>query len=282
MKGMILMTINVENFKGVNDTAIVQSAIDFAFAHKSFKTVLLSDRDYVITGKIVIKEGVKLLFGYGTRFVINGNFRVLELQRNASLEGAYIAIDDVNFNSPVIYLDGKYKYYNTWNKTLIKDINIVNWSGSNKGTGLHLYSNGTGHEISFVNFENINIAGLNTAIRLQSIKPLTGYSWVNANRFTNVSIDDCVQGIVFNSSESIPNECSGNFFINLQIQPSSKTVKLVTISGQYNEFNGMAWDLSLVRNNTLVEFISQSSYNKINIRSIPTSRIVDNGKFNVK
>ncbi len=282
MKGMMLMTINVDNFSGVNDAATVQSAIDYAFSHNRFKTVLLSDRDYYITSKIVIKEGVKLLFGYGTRFVVGGNFRVLELQRNASLEGAYIAIDDVNFNSPVIYLDGKYKYYNTWHKTLIKDINIVNWSGSNKGTGLHLYSYGMGHEISFVNFENINIAGLNTAIRLQSIKPSTGYSWVNANRFTNVSIDDCVQGIVFSSSESIPNECSGNVFTNLQIQPSSKTVKLVTISGQYNEFNGMAWDLSLVRNNTLVEFMSQSSYNKIDIRSIPTSRIVDKGKFNVK
>lgn len=279
---MIVMTILADNFKGANDTATVQAAIDYAFANKGSKTVLLSDRDYVITGKIVIKEGIQLMFGYASRFVIYGNFRVLELQKNASLEGAYIAIDDVNFNSQIIYLDGKYKYYNTWNKTKIKDINIVNWSGSYKGTGLHLYSNGTGHEISFVNFENINIAGLNTAIRLQSVKPSTGYSWVNANRFNDVSIDDCVQGIVFISSESIPNECSGNFFTNIQIQPSAKTVKLLTISGQYNEFYGMAWDLSQVKNNTLVEFTSQSSYNLISIRSIPASRIVDNGRSNVK
>jgi hypothetical protein len=279
---MIFMTILVDNFSGANDTATIQAAIDYAFTHNGSKTVLLSEKDYYITGKIVIKEGVKLLFGYASRFVIYGNFRVLELQRNASLIGAYIAIDDVNFNSPVIYLDGKYKYYNTWNKTLIQDINIVNWSGSYKGTGLHLYSNGTGHEISFVNFQNINMAGLNTAIRLQSIKPSSGYSWINANRFENVSIDDCAQGVIFNSSESIPNECSGNFFTGMQIQPSVKTVKLLTVSGQYNEFQGMAWDLSQVRNNTLVEFTSQSSYNKLNIRSIPASRIVDNGKFNVK
>jgi hypothetical protein len=279
---MIFMTILVDNFSGANDTATIQAAIDYAFTHNGSKTVLLSEKDYYITGKIVIKEGVKLLFGYASRFVIYGNFRVLELQRNASLIGAYIAIDDVNFNSPVIYIDGKYKYYNTWNKTLIQDINIVNWSGSYKGTGLHLYSNGTGHEISFVNFQNINMAGLNTAIRLQSIKPSSGYSWINANRFENVSIDDCAQGVIFNSSESIPNECSGNFFTGMQIQPSVKTVKLLTVSGQYNEFQGMAWDLSQVRNNTLVEFTSQSSYNKLNIRSIPASRIVDNGKFNVK
>jgi hypothetical protein len=276
------MTILVDNFSGANDSAAVQAAIDYAFTHNGSKTVLLADRDYYITSKIVIKEGVRLLFGYASRFVINGNFRVLELQRNASLVGAYIAIDDVNFNSPVIYLDGKYRYYNTWNKTIIQDINIVNWSGSYKGTGLHLYSNGTSHEISFVNFRNINIAGLNTAIRLQSVKPSTGYSWINANRFEDVSIDDCVQGVIFISSESVPNECSGNFFTNMQIQPSVKTVKLLTISSQYNEFHGMAWDLSQVKNNTLVEFTSQSSYNKLNMRSIPASRIVDNGKFNVK
>ncbi|MCM3717687.1 hypothetical protein [Fictibacillus phosphorivorans] len=276
------MTIVVDNFNGANDSAAVQAAIDYAHTYNGNKTVLLADRDYYITSKIVVKEGVRLLFGHASRFVISGNFRVLEIQRNASLVGAYIAIDDANFNSQVIYLDGKYRYYNTWNRTIIQDINIVNWSGSYKGTGLHLYSNGTNHEISFVNFRNINIAGLNTAIRLQSVQPATGYSWINANRFESVSIDDCVQGITFISSESIPNECSGNLFTNLQIQPSGQTVKLMTISSQYNEFHGMAWDLTQVKNNTLVEFTAQSSYNKLDIRSIPASRIVDKGQFNMK
>jgi hypothetical protein len=276
------MTINVDNFSGVNDVATIQAAIDYAFVNNDSKTVLLSDRDYIITGKIIIKQGVKLLFGYGTRFVVYGNFRVIELHRNSSLEGAYIAIDDVNFNSPIIFLDGKYKYYNTWHKTVIRDINIVNWSGSHKGTGVYLYCNGTGHEISFVNFDNINLAGLGTGIQLQSIKPSTGYSWVNANRFNNVSIDDCLQGIIINSNETIPNECSGNQFTNMQIQPSLKTTKLITISGQYNEFHGMAWDIGLVSNNILVEFTSKSSYNTLDIKSIPGSRIADNGQNNKK
>ncbi len=65
---------------------------------------------------------------------------VLELEQNASIEDAYVAINDTKFNSEVIYLDDKYKYYNTWNKIQVKDINIVNWSESNKGTGLSLYA----------------------------------------------------------------------------------------------------------------------------------------------
>ena len=38
----------------------------------------------------LVKQGVKLLFGYGSQFVVEGNFRVLELEKNASIEGAYI------------------------------------------------------------------------------------------------------------------------------------------------------------------------------------------------
>ncbi|MEC2302382.1 hypothetical protein P9H30_25035, partial [Bacillus cereus] len=124
----------VENFKGENDSIKIQSAINKAESSK-IKTVLLDDKKYKITSPIIVKKGVKLLFGYGSQFVVEGNFRVLELEKNASIEGAYITIDDPKFNSEVIYLDGKNKYYNTWNKTQIKDINIINWTETNKGTG---------------------------------------------------------------------------------------------------------------------------------------------------
>lgn len=276
------MSVLVENFQGANDKAKIQAAIDYAQSNED-KLVELANKDYVITGPIVIKEGVKLLFNYGSRFIVYGNFRVIELQKNASLSGAYIAIDDTSFNSVVIYLDGKYKYYNTWNKTKIENVNIINWSGSYKGTGISLYSNGTGHEISFVNFETINFAGLNTALKLQAVKPASGFSWVNANRFINFSIDDCVNGVVLTSSETIPNECSGNQFVNMQIQPSSITNKLFTINGQYNEFNGVAWDLQLITHTRpIVEFTAASSYNTVNFRSIPAEKVIDRGRFNKK
>lgn len=276
------MSVLVENFQGANDKAKIQAAIDYAQSNED-KLVELANKDYVITGPIVIKEGVKLLFNYGSRFIVYGNFRVIELQKNASLSGAYIAIDDTSFNSVVIYLDGKYKYYNTWNKTKIENVNIINWSGSYKGTGISLYSNGTGHEISFVNFETINFAGLNTALKLQAVKPASGFSWVNANRFINFSIDDCVNGVVLTSSETIPNECSGNQFVNMQIQPSSITNKLFTINGQYNEFNGVAWDLQLITHTRpIVEFTPTSSYNTVNFRSISAEKVIDRGRFNKK
>ncbi|EEL28598.1 hypothetical protein bcere0018_23930 [Bacillus cereus Rock1-15] len=271
----------VENFKGENDSIKIQSAINKAESSK-IKTVLLDDKKYKITSPIIVKKGVKLLFGYGSQFVVEGNFRVLELENNASIEGAYIAIDDPKFSSEVIHLDGKNKYYNTWNKTQIKDINIINWTETNKGTGISLYSAGKENEISFVNFENIKIVGMETGLKLVAKKPSTGQAWINANRFMNFSLEDCVNMIYMDSQVTTPNEISGNQFTNLQIQPSNKTKSIIKVSGQYNEFHGMVWDLNKIKHeNELIELTDKSMNTVIEMSSVPANRVLDSGKSNI-
>ncbi|PGP10537.1 hypothetical protein CN994_28945 [Bacillus anthracis] len=273
--------VYVEDFKGKNDSNKIQSAIKKAESSK-IKTVFLDDKKYKITSPIVVKQGVKLLFGYGTQFVVEGNFRVLELEKNASIEGAYIAIDDPTFNSEVIYLDGKNKYYNTWHKTRIKDINIINWTETNKGTGISLYSGGKENEISFINFENIKVVGMETGVKLVAKKPQSGHAWINANRFMNFSLEDCVYMIYMDSNVTTPNEISGNLFTNLQIQPSNKTKSIVKVSGQHNEFNGMVWDLQKINHeNELVELTDKSMNTVIEMSSVPANRILDSGKANI-
>lgn len=271
----------VEDFKGKNDSIKIQSAINKAESSK-IKTVLLDDKKYKITSPIIVKKGVKLLFGYGSQFVVEGNFRVLELEKNASIEGAYIAIGDPKFNSEVIYLDGKNKYYNTWNKTQIKDINIINWTETNKGTGISLYSAGKENEISFVNFENIKIAGMETGLKLVAKKPNTGQAWINANRFMNFSLEDCVNMIYMDSQVTTPNEISGNQFTNLQIQPSNKTKSIIKVSGQHNEFHGMVWDLNKIKHeNELIELTDKSMNTVVEMSSVPANRVLDSGKSNI-
>ncbi|HFU7086199.1 hypothetical protein COL11_21325 [Bacillus anthracis] len=273
--------VYVEDFKGKNDSNKIQSAINKAESSK-IKTVFLDDKKYKITSPIVVKQGVKLLFGYGTQFVVEGNFRVLELEKNASIEGAYIAIDDPTFNSEVIYLDGKNKYYNTWHKTRIKDINIINWTETNKGTGISLYSGGKENEISFINFENIKVVGMETGVKLVAKKPQSGHAWINANRFMNFSLEDCVYMIYMDSNVTTPNEISGNLFTNLQIQPTNKTKSIVKVSGQHNEFNGMVWDLQKINHeNELVELTDKSMNTVIEMSSVPANRILDSGKANI-
>lgn len=273
--------VYVEDFKGKNDTNKIQSAINKAESSK-IKTVLLDDKKYKITSPIVVKQGVKLLFGYGTQFVVEGNFKVLELEKNAFIEGAYIAIDDPTFNSEVIYLDGKNKYYNTWHKTQVKDINIINWTETNKGTGISLYSGGQENEISFINFENIKVVGMETGVKLVAKKPQFGHAWINANRFMNFSLEDCVNMIYMDSNVTTPNEISGNQFTNLQIQPSNKTKSIVKVSGQHNEFHGMVWDLQKINyENELIELTDKSMNTLIKMSSVPENRILDGGKANI-
>ncbi|WP_181351280.1 hypothetical protein [Thalassobacillus sp. CUG 92003] len=268
--------IYVEDFTGANDSLKIQSAIDFASNNKG-KTVVLGNKNYLITAPIVIRQGIKLLFNYGSQFIVNGNFRVLEVQNNGSLEGAYIAIDDPAFASEVIYLNGKYKYYNVWNRTQIRNINIVHWHSSHKGTGLSLFSGGPGHEISFVDFENIKIAGLKTGLKLVANHPSTGFAWINANRFLNLSLDDCIEMIMMTSSSTIPNEISGNQFQNLQIQPTSITTKILKVSGQFNYIHGMAWD---VPSTPVIELTANSMDTTLYIPSVSGNQIIDNGQRN--
>lgn len=266
--------------KKKNDAEKIQEAIDKA-SNNGIKTVMLDDRDYTITSPIIVRQSVKLLFGYGTKFIVEGDFRVLELEKDASIEGAYVAINDPGFNSEVFYLDGKNKYYNTWHKTQLKDINIVNWHGSHLGTGISLYAGGEGHEISFVNFENIKVAGMETGVKLIAENPSAGNAWVNANRFINLSLDDCVNMIYMNSHVTIPNEVSGNQFTGLQIQPSAKTELVLRVSGQFNELDGMAWEMHVIpHNNPVIELTEQSMDTTIDMPSVPDSLISDKGHRN--
>jgi hypothetical protein len=275
--------VYADNYTGTSDSDKIQKAIDFAAQKGNPKTVLLADRDYSLTKPIVIKTGVKLVSSHGTRLVVDANFRVLELQRNASLIDAYIAINAEAFNSDVIYLDGAQKYYNSWNKTKVEDINIVNWTGSHKGNGISLNAAKKGDEISFVKFENIKIAGMGTAIKLTAAKPSGGYAYINANSFNNIIIDDVVSGIILSSSETVPNEASGNTFTNIQFQLSSATKEAIRVTGQYNRFEGMIWDTQTLSTKApVINLTNQSSYSDVSLRGSLRSNHVSNAGNNNK
>lgn len=125
--------VYVEDFSGTTPQAKIQAAIDFA-SQNARKTVIAADKDYYITGTVIIKQGVKLQGSYGTRFVIGANVRGFELQKDASFWDASIMVDYNGYTKEVIYLDGKYNYYNTWNNTSLKNLILLNWTGTVSGT----------------------------------------------------------------------------------------------------------------------------------------------------
>ncbi|MFG6150182.1 glycosyl hydrolase family 28-related protein [Halobacillus sp. B23F22_1] len=270
--------VSVLDFQG-SDTERIQKAIQFASLNENPSTVYVPKGDYVITSTIILREGVHLSFAYDARFVVYGNEDVLHIERNASITGAYIAIDDSTFNKNVLVFNGKNNYYNSWHRSVFKHINIVNWAGNNKGKGVYMYAGGVGHEISYLQFNDIKLVGLHTAMELRAAKPASGYSWINANSFNNITIDDCVRGIWMISSKTIPNEVSGNNFTNLQIQLSSSSQSAIRVSGEFNAFDGVLWDDHLVQNpSTLLHLTVNSQATEFHIRG--NYKVLDDGTRN--
>jgi hypothetical protein len=270
----------VEDFTGTA-TQKIQAAIDAAAVATAGtkKTVILADKDYYITGTITVKIGVKLQGSHGTSITIGANVRGFVIERNAYLGGMKINVDFTGYSKEVIYLDGVQKFYNSLHQTRIENLRLYNWTGTVSGTGIHCYSGGTNHEVSFVDFESIKIVGFSKGIHLKAVNPVTGNAWINANRFDKITLENNIDNIVLEGSETIPNECSGNSFTNLQIQPSDVTVNIMTIQGQYNKINGICWDLfEILHSNPVFTFKAESNYNELDMKSIPAAKITNLGK----
>jgi hypothetical protein len=270
------------DFTGTDNEVKIQAAIDYAVAN-GIKTVLLEDKTYIISARILIKTGIKLVGGYNTSFTVYGvNYNVLEFQKNASAEGFTINIDDVNFVGNVLYFDGVYRYYNSWNRTAVRNMQIIDWNDYRKATGVKLLSRNANDEISFLVFDNVKIVSMNVGVSLQCTAPTpSGNAYINANRFNNFTLEGCNEMINISSQVTIPAECSGNIFSSLQMQPSYATQTLITVNGGYNVFDGMIWDLQLIpHSNNVIFCTAQSEYTRFNLQNMPYTRVSDLGNQN--
>ncbi|MGG3449603.1 hypothetical protein [Domibacillus aminovorans] len=258
----------------------IQKAIDFCAAHKKEKVKLKANKKYTIKSGFTVKEGVKVEFGQNSILIVTGDFQVMNVEKDAVIINGTIQVMDPSFGSEVIYLKGN-EQFDATNKTRIENMTIVNESGKHEGIGLSLYAKGPWHNISFVNFENISIVGFKTGIQLKAENPEGGtYSWVNANRFENITLEDCVQCIKIIGSMNIPNECSGNLFTGLQVQLTENTKQLLMVDGSHNQFESIVWDVQRIQNHDpLIIFTSKTEKNQLDT-NLSTQYINDNGQNN--
>ncbi|MDQ6600126.1 hypothetical protein E2K98_10190 [Bacillus salipaludis] len=277
--------VNVDEF-GANgedskdDSESIQRAINYSQKSKIGKVKLLGNRNYILRNGLVLAEGVELEFGQNTRLIIKGNFRVITVKKNASISNGILEVVDDHFNSDVIYLDGSQKFW-SWDRTQIKNVTILNTSGSYKGTGLHLYAGGSDQYICFVKFTDMNIAGFHTGVKLEAKKPQDSkYSFINGNRFSNLTLDDCINGIDMNSSVTVPNESSGNEFNGLQIQVTKNTKKAIKVSGSDNKFEGIIWDIHILGDlEPIIDFSKDSTRSSL-FMNVSSNNIRDYGEYN--
>jgi polygalacturonase len=280
--------VNAEQF-GANgedqkdDSKAIQRAIDYSQVEKIGKVKLLGNKNYILKKGLILKEEVELELGQNTRLSIDGDFRVIEVEKNASITNGIFEITNKNFDSEVIYLDGKQKFW-SWERTRINNVAIINSSGSKKGTGISLFSGGADQFISFVNFQDINISGLKTGVRMEAKPPEKGekgYSFINGNRFNNLTLDGCINCIEILGSVTVPYECSGNEFKGIQVQTTQDTETVFKVNGSDNQIEAMIWDVHLLGNRSrqLITFTSQSTGNSL-FSNLESTYIKDEGIYN--
>lgn len=280
--GNVILPVNdsyimVKDFTGANDSLKIQAALDFAFANNK-QVVIAENREYNLTGAIKVRQNVELRGERATQYTVNGNFRVFELEQNASMNLGSIVIREDTFNSEVIYLDGKYQYGAVDQRTFLKDLDIKNFSNVSGGTAISFFSGGENHYIHYINLERLSIYNCAVGIKLKASVPTNGDAWVNANRFDKITISECIEMIVLESGITYPNDCSGNSFTNLQIQPGSNTQKILTITGEGNVFSGAMWDAFIIpHTNPIVEFKAESMFNSLDLKFLPEERVINLG-----
>ncbi|MDM5340407.1 hypothetical protein QUF84_24740 [Fictibacillus enclensis] len=268
--------INAEKY-GANgddlqdDTKAIQQAINESYSSKIGKVRLTGNKQYVLTSGLNVKRGIELELDQNTKILVNGNFRAFSLHKNASITNGIVEVTDKHFHSEVIYLDGKEQFWSD-TRTQVHNLTIINSSGSHGGTGIKLFAGGVDHYISFVNFQDLSIAGFQKGLEISVQKPKKKAAWINGNRFINFTFDDCIKCIVIHSSRTVPNESSGNQFLGLQIQVSKQTEQILSVSGTHNTFDGMIWDTQLLSNaSEPVDLTANSIKTRVNFNI--------NGKF---
>ncbi|MBX0357659.1 hypothetical protein [Halobacillus sp. Nhm2S1] len=262
-----------------DDSAAIQEAINYSAESGLGKVKATGNQRFILRKGIVLKQGIELELGKNTTLEVQGDFRVFEIMKNASITNGMIAVSDPKFSSEVLYFDGEQKFW-SWETSRIEGVNIINMSDENTGTAIALIADDSDEFISFIDFLSLKIVGFHTGVLVKAEIPTEKYNFVNGNRFINLTLDDCVQCIVLESSKSIPNEVSGNQFTDFQIQLSDATEEVLRVSGSDNRFQGMIWDAeSYVSETKIVNFSAQSMRNTL-ISNVNETYIVDQGDDN--
>lgn len=264
-----------------DDADAIQKAIDYAAKSGLGKVKITGNTNYIVKSGITIKSEVELELDQNTRVFVHGDFPVFFLEANASLVNGRIEIVDSQFNSEVIHLDGAQRFW-SWERTRVFNVSLINSSGNHRGTGIALTANEPDQMISFVNFSNVNIVGFHYGIFLeveQSGKTAQN-SFINGNRFSNITLDSCVRCIDIISSDTIPNEASGNTFTGLQIQPSEVTEIVLSVSGSDNTFEGVIWDAHLQDGRSPLVIFTEKSVRSRLISNLEDIYIRDEGYLN--
>lgn len=244
-------------------------------------TVVLSEGSFNLASTITMAANVKLNLLRGASLLPQGDFNVVTMTPDASLEGGEINTSGVSgFSNAAIYFDGADKYGGAYN-TSIKDIKLQGTEG--EGIGIHLYSNsGQTNNVSLVRFLDITINNFDIGLKLEAVLPSAGNAFVNGNHFIGIHIHHCTRQIEITAGgRASTYYVAGNIFVDVSTQVISTTdYAIYCDGGNSNNFINIApFDLA---NGTQYEmvFFSNTTYGNWYFGRGSKRYLIDKGRSN--
>ena len=239
---------------------------------------------YIVTEPIVVSEYVDLVLDGFATLKAGSDVNIVELKPNSSISGGIIDVTFNGYSKSAIYLDGVYQFGWTEEpaKCYIENVQII---GHYSGNGI-LFDARVSTSRSFIQgvvVNNVKLNMLGVGVKLNASKggsTDTNPTWCNGNVFNNLWIEGCRQCVVLTGGY-IPNECSGNIFKSVIIQPYAYyTTSVFECSGSLNIFDTFVWDW---QNRQVTAFIITGERNVItsNLPKTNTQAFVDRGHLNI-
>ena len=276
-------SISVKDFGAVgngtaDDTTAITNALAAALANNY--SIKFPAGTYIVTNGFVVGSGVSIVFDPDASITFNStNFYIFQLKSKASIYGnnARINITNASWNGSAIYLNGADHFYEP---TIVDGLNI--WgnpavhAANNLGTAIYLLAPNSLDVISWVKFTNMTLYGLNYAISIDSgtsgsAGDSTTWHWINANTFNNIDCYQVNKAIALRGLNSVPAECTGNFFNNITIQTESTGLPIYVSGASSNYINCFIFDFYGKNSITFDSTVSQPNFNRL----ICNSRLED-------
>lgn len=272
-----------------DDITAINEALDVADKSLLQKKVIISDGIYTISNTIVIPRGVHLILSRNAIIKPLGDFNIFQLKPECALEGGIIDLKEAEFTKACIYANAE-DIFQLYEQThIVSNMNIkgkpgnANW----KGTAILLEANTLNAYIDNLKFNDITITNIGKGIHLRvdpSITDKNQPSWVNANYFHQITMQNFEYGIYLEGHNTIPRDVGGNMFYQIQMQAEAGTKRMIYCEGAYNRFDIFAWDLQkMLKTNPAMEFPEMSKFNFVAsaMSQEITESWVDKGYLNV-
>ena len=241
--------------------------------------VYLTSGTYDVDETIIVNEGVSLTMASGAVLELSEDVDVIDLDNGAVLRGGTIDTSQITYSKAAILLDGTNQYRPHEAVTLIDGVEILG-TNTDSGTGILIDATDSGGW-SFavgVRVSNVNIANMETGIKLDVEEPTQDLNFINGCHFNDIWLTYCPYSIEMLGSWATGEQVNANSFSGINVQAAASSVRALNCEGGYNYFESFTiWDWPTEGEPAAIIFATNTPGNRLYGYVPATWMVQDNG-----